>query len=107
MRNNAQECPLWQTSFATPDEHAPVVSDIPALVLTGEFDARTPVEFGRRIASTLSRSYVFELPSETHGGQPTGCRAAILAQFLANPERLPDASCIGQMRPLEFLTRWP
>jgi pimeloyl-ACP methyl ester carboxylesterase len=107
VRDNLQQCALWQTRFATAAEGAPVVSAIPTLVLTGEFDARTPVEFGRRIASTLSRSYVFELPGETHGGQPTGCRAAILAQFLANPERLPDASCIGQMQPLEFLTRWP
>jgi len=107
VRDNLQECPLWQTRFASAEERAPVVAEIPTLVLTGEFDARTPVEFGRRIASTLSRAYVLELPSETHGGQPMGCRAAILAQFLDNPERVPDASCIGQMPPLEFLTRWP
>jgi pimeloyl-ACP methyl ester carboxylesterase len=107
MRDNLQQCPLWQTRFATADDGAPVMSEIPTLVLTGEFDARTPIEFGRRIATTLSRSYMFELPGETHGGQPTGCRALILARFLDNPERLPDGSCIGQMPPLEFLTQWP
>lgn len=107
VRDNLQECPVWQNRFASAEEGAPVVSDIPTLIVTGEFDARTPVEFGRRIASTLSRAYVVELPNETHGGPPMGCRAAILAQFLDNPERSPDASCIGQMQPLGFLTRWP
>jgi len=53
--DNRQECPMWQTRFAAADENAPVASDIPTLVMTGEFDAATPIEFGRRIASTLSR----------------------------------------------------
>lgn len=107
VRDNLQECPLWQTAFANPADGTPVVSDIPALVLTGEFDARTPVEFGKRIASTLSRSYMFEFPGETHGGPPSGCRASILGRFLDDPDRPPDASCVSQMPALEFLTRWP
>lgn len=107
LRDNLQECPTWQTRSATPAERAPVVSDIRTLVVTGEFDPRTPIEFGRRIASTLSRSYVVELPGETHGGRPGECRAAIIGQFLNDPERKPDASCMTQMQPIQFRTNWP
>jgi pimeloyl-ACP methyl ester carboxylesterase len=106
VRENFAECPLWQTESAKPDERAPLVSDIPTLILTGEFDARTPIEFGRRIASTLSNAYVFEFPGETHGGRPVGCRASILVQFLADPLRAPDASCIERMPSFEFRTGW-
>jgi len=100
------ECPVWQESFAAPEDFQPVKSDIPTLVVSGEFDPRTPLEFGRRIAATLSRSYLFEMPGETHGGGPTGCRAAILAEFLQDPEHKPDGSCIPNMPAIEFLTAW-
>jgi pimeloyl-ACP methyl ester carboxylesterase len=106
LGDNLQDCPLWQPGSAAPEEGTPVESDIPTLVVTGEFDSRTPIEFGRRIAATLSRSYLFELPGETHGGQPAGCRAEILRQFMEDPERRPEASCIAAMPPIDFRTRW-
>ena len=106
LRDNLQECPIWQTRSAPPESRAAVESDIPALILTGEFDARTPVEFGRQIAITLSHAYVFEFPGETHGGRPAPCRASVLEQFLADPRHRPDASCITRMPQFEFSTAW-
>jgi pimeloyl-ACP methyl ester carboxylesterase len=40
LRENFLECPLWQAAFATPEERAPVVSNIPTLILTGGTRAR-------------------------------------------------------------------
>lgn len=105
LGGNLEVCPEWQQRFAPPRERAPVRSDIPTLIVTGEFDPRTPLEFGRLIAATLSRAYLFEMPGETHGGRPTGCRARILAQFAQNPDRRPDASCISGMPSLSFRVR--
>lgn len=107
LRDNLQECPIWQTRSATRAERAPVASDIRTLVVTGEFDPRTPIEFGRRIASTLSRSHVVELPGETHGGRPGACRAEIIARFLNDPEKQPDTTCITRMQSIQFRTTWP
>jgi pimeloyl-ACP methyl ester carboxylesterase len=107
LQENFLECPVWQSTHATPEERAPVASAIPTLILTGEFDPRTPTEFGRRIASTLSHAWLFEIPGATHGGQPAGCALAILGQFLNDPLREPDASCIEGMPPFEFRTQWP
>ncbi|HET9275291.1 MAG TPA: alpha/beta fold hydrolase [Gemmatimonadales bacterium] len=108
LADNLQECPIWQERSAKPTEGAPLLSEIPTLVLTGEFDARTPVEFGRRIAANLPHSYLFELPGETHSpARPSACRAAIIAEFANDPRRRPAAACIAQMPPVAFLTSWP
>jgi pimeloyl-ACP methyl ester carboxylesterase len=106
IRVDRGECTLWRTRFATEAERTPVRSDIPTLILAGEYDARTPVENGRRIAQTLTRGYVFELPGMTHGSRPR-CLNEIMTRFLEDPTREPDASCIGRMPKLTFSTAWP
>lgn len=99
------DCKLWQDRFADPSEHAPVQSDIPTLLLTGEFDWNTPTEGARRIAATLKRSYLYEIPGERHGQRPEGCHESILLQFLENPTRQPDASCIATVPRIAFETK--
>ncbi len=101
-----EDCPIWQTRFADPSEHRPVRSDIPTLILTGRFDDRTPTEHGRRIAATLSHAYQYEFPNEAHDERPGACHVSILRQFLENPSRAPDASCIAAIPPIHFVTSW-
>ena len=99
------QCSLWRTRFATPAERDPVRSDIPTLILTGEFDARTPYENGRAIARTLTRAYLYDFPGVGHSQQPL-CMLEITRQFLDDPSREPDTSCIGRMPKLAFRTSW-
>ena len=105
-RNLMEECKLWQKRFADPSEWEPVRSDIPALILTGRYDDRVSAKHAKRIASTLTRAYVYEFPNEAHGPQQNACHAQILFQFLANPFREPDASCISRLEPIKFATSW-
>jgi pimeloyl-ACP methyl ester carboxylesterase len=98
-------CALWRTRFATAEEVAPVRSDLPALILAGEFDARTPMEGAYRIARTLTRAYVHELPATGHIGEPP-CMRELIGQFLEEPERAPDASCVARMPPVSFRLQW-
>jgi pimeloyl-ACP methyl ester carboxylesterase len=107
LRDNLEECAIWQTRFAADEERSPVVSDIPTLIMSGEFDGRAPVEFGQRIASTLSRAWLIVVPGETHGGPLAGCRATLLLRFIEDPGRRPEAACIGSAPPIEFRTGWP
>jgi len=100
------DCEQWLPRFGDPATGTPVRSDIPTLIITGYFDDRTPIEQGRRIASTLSRAYVFEFPNEGHGARPTGCYVSILTQFFEDPSRTPDASCIAAIAPIAFMTTW-
>jgi pimeloyl-ACP methyl ester carboxylesterase len=98
------ECELWQERFADATAHELVRSDVPTLLLTGEFDERAPTALSRRIAASLTRAWLFELPGESHGGSVTGCHARILFGFLENPEQEPDASCIAEMPRVTFET---
>lgn len=100
------DCTLWQKRFADPSTQEPVRSDIPALIVTGRYDDRTPTNHARRIAASLSRAYLFEFPNEGHGARPLGCHASIVGEFLANPFQEPDGSCIRTIPPIQFVTSW-
>lgn len=74
----------------------PVVSDVPTLILAGEYDPTTPPAWGRRTLATLKNGYFVELPGMSHvaGGRPCG-RSLVLA-FLRDPSRLPDTTCAAR-----------
>jgi pimeloyl-ACP methyl ester carboxylesterase len=101
-----RDCEEWLPRFGDAATRTPVRSDIPTLILTGHFDDRTPAEHARRIASTLSRAYLVEFPDEGHDARPTGCHAAIVMQFLEDPTRKPDTSCVATIPPIPFATTW-
>jgi len=101
-----RNCEEWLPRLADALTRTPVRSDIPTLILTGYFDDRTPTEHARRIASTLSRAYLVELPDEGHDARPTRCTAAIVMQFLEDPTRKPDTSCVGTIPPIAFARTW-
>lgn len=97
-----RECVEWGVPQAAAYENAAVVSDVPSLVLAGQFDPVTPPWYGRLAAETLSRGQFFEFPGVAHGVLDTGCAMDITAAFLADPLTAPDAGCIAAMPPLTF-----
>ncbi len=101
-----EDCDLWQDRTDNASHHAAVHSDIPTLILTGELSIE-PAVFGRRIAATLTRAYVYELPGVPHGARPAACSASIVSQFLSDPTHAPDGSCLTKMPPVRFVLRWP
>jgi pimeloyl-ACP methyl ester carboxylesterase len=99
-------CSLWQERFAEPSTVRPVHSNRPTLIVTAEFDDRTPTVFGSQIATTLKRSYRFEMHGEVHSAEiVSDCHGALLRQFLENPQREPDSSCADDPPPLVFETK--
>lgn len=106
-RGGDRECEEWLPRFAEPAARTPVQSDVPTLILTGHFDDRTPTEHARRVAATLRRSYLVEFPDEGHDkSRPGACHVSILAQFLDDPTRRPDTSCVATLPPISFATTW-
>jgi pimeloyl-ACP methyl ester carboxylesterase len=97
-------CQALGTRTPDPIENQPVVSDIPTLVVSGQFDPITPPDNGREVAATLSRSFFYEFPGLTHGVIPAGsCPTSIALQFFDNPTTAPDTSCIASMPALQFV----
>jgi pimeloyl-ACP methyl ester carboxylesterase len=101
-----RECEEWLPHLRDRSMPSPVRSDIPTLILNGYFDDRTPTEQARRIAATLSRAYLVEFPDEGHDARPPACHAAIVMQFLEDPTRKPDTSCVAVIPPIAFVTAW-
>jgi pimeloyl-ACP methyl ester carboxylesterase len=93
-----QACDLWGAGEAGPSAGQPVHSDIPTLVMTGEFDPVTPPAWGKHASDTLENAYTFEYPGAGHGASGlTGCPRQMLVAFLEQPEAAPDDVCIADM----------
>lgn len=82
-------CESWAVPKRPASEVAAVVSDVPALILAGEFDPDTPPRWGHSASQTLSRSLVVTVRGGSHvptlrwGGD--GCAMEIAASFVADP----------------------
>ena len=97
-------CAFWGSSPPATIENEPVVSDIPTLVLAGEYDPITPPAYGRLVAQTLSHSSFFELPGFAHGlDLSPGCVNEIVTAFLNDPTQPLDGSCVAALPPPHFL----
>ena len=98
-------CDTWQVEGLRPDENAVLSSDIPTLVMAGEYDSTTPPFWSEQVAARLSRSTFVEFPGQGHGvafSQDSFCPQEIVQSFFANPEITPDISCAAEMPPPEF-----
>lgn len=89
-------CRAWNVPALPASIDDPVTSDIPTLIVNGQFDPVTPPAFGERAARTLSRSFVVTVPNGGHGSALSGqCAADILYAFLDNPTTQPDTGCLA------------
>lgn len=101
--NIIDACSIWQVNAAAASENEPVSSDIPTLVVAGQFDPITPPDYGRQTAAALNQSYFFEFPGAGHGVFDSSyCPLNITLAFLDDPTTPPDGSCISDMQ-LEYL----
>ncbi len=88
-------CEMWGAAEADPIEAEPVRVDVPALILTGEFDPFVPLEFAQGAAEYLPRAQSFVIPGHGHDVVSSSlCARKIMKQFLDAPEQTPDTSCL-------------
>ena len=92
------ECPIWNVPTAAPSVSAPVVSEVPVLILEGLFDASTAPEWVDLITPDLQNAQVVEFPFTGHAvlGR-SACAPSIMAAFLDHPSRTVDRSCAAQI----------
>jgi pimeloyl-ACP methyl ester carboxylesterase len=97
-------CQLWDSGRATADERAPVVSDVPTLLLSGGFDPITPPSWGDLAAETLSSSTHVVIPNLSHGLVDVNqCVDDIVIAFLADPGSELETACVDEIPPPAFL----
>jgi pimeloyl-ACP methyl ester carboxylesterase len=95
-------CESWPVPVADVSAKDPLVSDIPTLVLEGEFDPVTPPEYGQLVAGYLSNGYYFEFPGVGHDVLSNECARQIAGSFIADPTQAPKTTCISQLPVVAF-----
>ena len=105
-------CAFWGAREAPAIETAPVVSNIPALLLAGDIDPFTPPEWARLTATTLSQSQVAEFPGLGHGlfladFMTNSCVSQLVDDFLDDPSAALDTKCVDEFsaQPPGFVTK--
>ena len=93
-------CAAWRDPTDDPADRAPTVSDIPTLLLSGEFDPDTPASWADLAAETLTRSHSIVVPMAGHGvGVHTPCGRRLTGAFLNAPGTDPSPACFQAAAP--------
>ena len=98
-------CRIWPHGPIDADLHAPLRSDVPALLLSGSDDPVTPPAFAHLAARGFSHGLSIVLGGFGHGQLTAPCMDHVLAQFLARASVVGlDVSCTRRARPMPFFT---
>jgi pimeloyl-ACP methyl ester carboxylesterase len=97
-------CPVWVGAATGGSRGERLHSDIPTLVMTGEFDPRTPPSFAKFVMEGLTRGQYVELPWMGHDVPPE-CGFRIARDFFDSPGQTLDVACVDSIPPITFLTR--
>jgi len=96
-------CAFWGAGSADAVENEAVFSDIPTLILAGEYDPITPPAWGQQVQSHLSNANFYEFPGTGHGVSISGeCAVELVESFWADPQDEPDTSCLTTVGAPEF-----
>jgi pimeloyl-ACP methyl ester carboxylesterase len=96
-------CGIWPYGSITDDFKAPVTSDVPVLLLSGEADPVTPSTNGDKAAQTLSNSLHLIAPGQGHNVIFRGCIPNIAADFIENGSvQGLEIDCVNKIAPMPF-----
>ena len=96
-----QLCRRWSEASNGPPSVTPPLPDVPALILEGELDLRTPLEGAQRVAAQLPQSTLLTIPATGHstlGSDASPCTLNAITRFLAR--RSVRATCPDPSKPL-------
>jgi len=96
-------CADWGAGAAEPIEDETLASDIPTLVMAGEFDPVTPPSGGQHVADALDAASFFLFPGVGHAAMTEPCAQEMALAFFDDPSAPPDSSCIAAMEPPTFV----
>jgi pimeloyl-ACP methyl ester carboxylesterase len=98
-------CERLHSFRETPEQARPVESEIPTLIVTGEFDPQTHRSNGRIVQRSLKNSQLADVPGAAHSGAfDHDCTRTMVRDFLTAPYAKRDMSCLRAIPPLKFVT---
>lgn len=92
-------CEGWRVEQLPEEVNEPVQSDVPVLLLSGNFDPITPPMYAEAAATGLTNAYRYVDPAGSHGvAFMDDCVNAIILSFLNDPASAPDGTCLTAPR---------
>jgi pimeloyl-ACP methyl ester carboxylesterase len=92
------QCEVWPVPRAPAAFKQPVDSDLPVLLLSGEFDPVTPPSYAERALATLGNARHLVAPGQGHIVQMRGCMPRLLTRFIRDASVAGlDAECVADM----------
>jgi pimeloyl-ACP methyl ester carboxylesterase len=99
-------CNAWQPKTAGSQAFEPVVSNVPVLILSGEYDPVCPPLFGELTAKTLARSTFITVPAASHAAvHADDCTRNLTLNFLSSPAKKVSFSCVANRSKIVFITK--
>jgi pimeloyl-ACP methyl ester carboxylesterase len=96
-------CAVWPRGPVDPDFAEPLDSDVPALLLSGEFDPATPASYGEMAVRGFANGRHVMVPGQGHGVTRLPCVQGLLRQFVeAGSAAALDAACVARIVPAPF-----
>ncbi|NUM46732.1 MAG: alpha/beta fold hydrolase [Anaerolineales bacterium] len=96
-------CKTWPRSPIPADYKDPVQSDVPILLLSGEYDPVTPPAYADLAAQTLPNSLHLIAPGQGHNVIYLGCIPDLAEQFLSmGTVNGLETACVNEIEPFPF-----
>lgn len=90
-------CRDWGVPLLPRSDLAPVRSDLPVLLLSGDFDPITPPAYAEKLLPDLPNATHVVFPAGAHGQAMTdSCANGIIAAFLDDPSVPPHTACAAR-----------
>ena len=110
LRQQREACALWPRADIAKDYADPVRSDVPVLILTGEWDPVTPPSNGDATAKTLKNSLHIVVPHGAHGLgglENIDCVLGIATEFIERGTTSGiDTACVKTVRRKGFALKF-
>jgi fermentation-respiration switch protein FrsA (DUF1100 family) len=99
LSSQLKACEIWPRGAVDASYFEPVVSDVPALVLSGDLDPVTPPAWGDAVVKSLENGRHITVPGTGHGVIATVCGQRLIQDFLdrASSELL-DITCVKSIK---------
>lgn len=95
-------CENWPVTEDEAWVKEPVESDIPTLLIAGEFDPITPPVYAQLVAEKLRDAHFIEFSSMGHDVLSSPCVQSIAGSFIENPRDFSIHSCVNEMGSIAF-----
>ncbi|QEI11282.1 alpha/beta hydrolase [Cellvibrio japonicus] len=97
-------CAHWPKAEVPDRYFGPVVSDVPALLLSGGYDPVTPYTWAEQVAAHLSQASLLAAPGGNHIVSTDGCVPQIITQFIEQGGiGTMNTECITRIKPLPLV----